>query len=168
MGLLQSIGLANENTQLSVGSRAPQISAFDDQGAKVDLDDVFAKGFTLIYFYPKALTPVCTSQACEFRDRTKVLQEKEIRIFGVSRDRPENLRRFKEKHQLNFPLLSDQDGRLCKAFGVPIIFSVSLRQSFLIHQGVVVWRDLHPRVGEQVNAILAVVENLKAVASAKE
>ena len=168
MSLLQSIGLANENTQLAVGARAPQISAIDDQGTKVDLEDVFSKGFTLIYFYPKALTPVCTSQACEFRDHLKVLQEKEIRVFGVSRDRPENLRRFKEKHQINFPMLSDQDGRLCKAFGVPIIFSVSLRQSFLIHQGTVVWRDFHPRVGEQVDALLAVVENLKAVTLPKE
>ena len=165
MGLLQSFGLSNENAQLAIGARAPQISAIDDQGTRVDLDEVYSHGLTLIYFYPKAFTPVCTSQACEFRDREKQLREKEIRIYGVSRDKPENLRRFKEKHGLTFPMLSDADGRLSKAFGVPVIFSVSLRQTFLIRQGIVVWRDLHPKVGEQMEAILAVLENFKPAAA---
>jgi thioredoxin-dependent peroxiredoxin len=73
---------------------------------------------TVLYFYPKDDTPGCTKEACAFRDRMEDYERTGIRVYGVSLDSPESHRRFREKHVLNFPLLTDEGGEAAKALGV--------------------------------------------------
>ncbi len=73
---------------------------------------------TVLYFYPKDDTPGCTKEACAFRDRMGDYGEAGIQVYGVSLDSPESHRRFREKYNLNFPLLTDKNGRAAEALGV--------------------------------------------------
>ena len=73
---------------------------------------------TVLYFYPKDDTPGCTKEACAFRDRMEDYAEADIRVYGVSLDSPESHREFRAKYNLNFPLLTDEDGRASEALGV--------------------------------------------------
>ena len=113
------------------------------------LADFYHDGFTLVYFYPKADTPGCTAQACSLRDDFADLQERGVRVIGVSADSPEAQLRFKEKYHLPFMLLADQDRAVAKAFGVPLMLGMTRRQSFLIKDGRIVWRDLSASTREQ-------------------
>lgn len=102
---------------LKVGDKAPQFTLTADDDSEVSLSDF--KGKTVIlYFYPKDLTPGCTQQACDFRDEMARFKRKKTVILGVSRDSVVKHQTFKEKHDLNFPLLSDEDGKVCNAYGV--------------------------------------------------
>jgi len=71
----------------------------------------------VVYFYPAALTPGCTTQACDFRDNLSVLGTAGLAVVGISPDLPDKLRKFREKHELTFPLLSDADHRVLTAYG---------------------------------------------------
>ncbi len=73
---------------------------------------------TVLYFYPKDDTPGCTKEACAFRDRMADYEGAGIRVYGVSLDSPESHRRFREKHDLNFPLLTDEGGTAAETLGV--------------------------------------------------
>jgi thioredoxin-dependent peroxiredoxin len=73
---------------------------------------------TVLYFYPRDDTPGCTKEACAFRDRMDDYAEADIRVYGVSLDSPESHREFRAKYNLNFPLLTDEDGRASEALGV--------------------------------------------------
>ena len=124
---------------LPVGSPAPDLTALDQNGASVVLKDIFAKGPTLVYFYPKADTPGCTKQACSIRDDWEPLKAKGIQVLGVSGDEPASQKKFEQKYNLPFTLLSDPEGKLAAAFGVPFLNKISKRMSFLIKDGKVVW-----------------------------
>lgn len=103
--------------ELKVGSKAPPFTLISDSGEKVSLKDF--KGQTVIlYFYPKDMTPGCTQEACDFRDNMHRLKKLDAVVLGVSKDSPERHRKFKEKEKLSFTLLSDEDGDVCKAYGV--------------------------------------------------
>src|SRR3954468_13722734 len=102
---------------LKIGDRAPSFSALTELGEKVSLKDL--KGKTVIlYFYPKDLTPGCTQEACDFRDSFARLKKAGALVYGVSKDSVESHRKFIGKHELNFPLLSDSEGKVCEAYGV--------------------------------------------------
>jgi peroxiredoxin Q/BCP len=124
---------------LAVGSPAPELTALDQNGVSVVLKDFFAKGPTLVYFYPKADTPGCTKQACSLRDDWEPLKAKGIQVLGVSGDEPAAQKKFEQKYNLPFTLLSDPEGKLAAAFGVPFLNKISKRMSFLIKDGKVVW-----------------------------
>lgn len=138
MSLLSILGLAAKAEPLAVGADAPKISAPDQDGKTVNFADVYAKGPTLVYFYPKADTPGCTKQGCSLRDSWADLQGKGIQVLGVSTDKPESQKKFKEKYNFPFPLIADHEKKVAEAFGVPTMV-VSARQSFLIKDGKVVW-----------------------------
>ncbi|MBJ7392670.1 MAG: peroxiredoxin, partial [Chthoniobacterales bacterium] len=95
---LLGLSLCAKAAPLAVGAPAPDVSAVDQNGAPVVLKDVFAKGPTLVYFYPKADTPGCTKQACSLRDDWAALQAKGIQVLGVSGDKPEAQKKFEEKY----------------------------------------------------------------------
>lgn len=102
---------------LKVGDSAPQFTLRDQDGEEVSLSDYQGQR-VLIYFYPKAMTPGCTVQACGLRDNMDTLAAKGVEVLGVSTDKPEKLASFVEKEMLNFILLSDEDHKVSEAFGV--------------------------------------------------
>jgi peroxiredoxin Q/BCP len=104
-------------TPLKAGDTAPKFSLPDQDGETVSLTD-FQGQKVLVYFYPKAMTPGCTVQACGLRDNMEELQKNGVEVLGISTDKPEKLSKFAEKELLNFTLLSDIDHQVAEEFGV--------------------------------------------------
>jgi len=104
---------------LSVGDRAPQFKAPADDGSSWDISKFLGKNYIVVYFYPAAMTGGCTKQACSYRDHRDDLQAEGIVVVGISGDKVENLKLFKQAENLNFTLLSDEKGEIAKMFGVP-------------------------------------------------
>ncbi|WP_209560442.1 thioredoxin-dependent thiol peroxidase [Frigoribacterium sp. PvP032] len=104
------------STKLAKGAAAPSFTLDDESGAPVSLSD-FAGRKVIVYFYPAASTPGCTTQACDFRDNINSLAGSGYQVLGVSKDAPEALRRFKDEQGLNFPLLSDPELTVHQQYG---------------------------------------------------
>ncbi len=102
--------------RLEAGQAAPPFTAVDQNGTTRSLSE-FADGKLVMYFYPKAFTPGCTTESCDFRDRHDVLADRGYSILGVSPDTPEKLAEFKEKYDLPFDLLSDPEHEVATAYG---------------------------------------------------
>lgn len=105
-----------KNSPLSVGDPAPNFTLPDDKGNSVRLKD-FRGRRLVVYFYPAALTPGCTKQACDFRDNLRALDRAGLDVVGISPDKPEKLAKFRKEHKLNFPLLSDPEREVLTAYG---------------------------------------------------
>ena len=105
------------NLRLEPGTAAPDFSLPDQDGDKVSLSDLRGQK-TILYFYPAAMTPGCTTQACDFRDSIASLQGAGYRVVGISRDEPSKLAEFRERDGLTFSLLSDPDHAVHAAYGV--------------------------------------------------
>ncbi|MGN8027849.1 thioredoxin-dependent thiol peroxidase [Microbacterium sp. 22242] len=130
--------------RLEPGTPAPDFALQDQDGATVSLQDLRGRKVVL-YFYPAAMTPGCTTEACDFRDSLSSLQGAGYAVVGVSRDEPAKLKQFAERDGLTFPLLSDPDLAVHQAYGVwgekknygKVIQGV-IRSTFIIdEQGVV-------------------------------
>ncbi len=104
-------------TQLAIGDRAPAFTLLDQQGAKVKLSE-FRGRKVIVYFYPKADTPGCTTQSCELRDHRKELTKLGAEVLGISPDAPAKQAKFDAKYDLGFPLLADEDHTVAEKFGV--------------------------------------------------
>jgi peroxiredoxin Q/BCP len=154
MSFLDWLGVTAAGKPLEVGDAAPEVVSRDEQGRNVRLADLYREGLVLVYFYPKADTPGCTAEACSLRDDFAALSDWGVRVVGVSADGPAAQMRFKEKHRLPFMLLADHDRVVARAFGVRLMLGMPHRQSFLIRDGRVVWRDLHASTGEQARDVL--------------
>lgn len=103
-------------TKLAPGDKAPNFSLLDDHGDKVSLSSL--KGSKVVlYAYPAAMTPGCTTQACDFRDSLDSLAAAGIKVLGISPDKPEKLAKFRDRDNLTFPLLSDPDKRVLTEYG---------------------------------------------------
>lgn len=102
---------------LKTGDIAPEFTLLDQNNESVSLSQFRGKR-VLVYFYPKALTPGCTTQACGLRDSKSELDELNVVVLGISPDLPKKLAQFVEKKSLNFTLLSDPDHKVAEAFGV--------------------------------------------------
>jgi len=102
---------------LKEGTKAPAFKLLGDDGETYELKNLKGKK-VILYFYPKDLTPGCTQQACDFRDEAASFKKKKTVVLGVSKDPIKLHTKFRETHQLNFPLLSDEDGKVCEAYGV--------------------------------------------------
>ncbi len=129
---------------LETGDRAPQFSLIDDAGDTRSLDD-FRGEKLVVFFYPKAMTPGCTTEACDFRDRADALLAAGYAVVGVSPDPVSRLVTFKEKESLNYPLLSDPDHEVATAFGAWGMkknygreYEGLIRSTFVIDEGGVV------------------------------
>ena len=105
-----------ENVRLEPGDAAPDFTATDDQGQTVSLSD-YAGSTLVLYVYPAAMTPGCTTQACDFRDSLEALSAAGVKVVGISPDKPEKLAKFRERDGLTFPLLSDPDHQILEAYG---------------------------------------------------
>ncbi len=100
-----------------VGNLAPKFTLLNQQGVEVTLTD-YKKSWVVIYFYPKAMTPGCTVQACGIKGKMKDFKKKNIVVLGISPDEPRRLIKFIEKELLNFDLLSDADHSVAEKYGV--------------------------------------------------
>jgi len=105
--------------KVEVGDRAPDFSATISDGRKLCLSDYLGKRALVLFFYPKDGTPMCTQEACAFRDSYEQFIHAGADVIGVSSDSEERHSAFAQQHRLSFPLVSDVDGLLRKAFAVP-------------------------------------------------
>ncbi len=103
-------------TQLKAGDPAPDFTLPDAEGNPVSLKD-FRGQRVVVYFYPAAMTPGCTTQACDFRDSLAALNGAGVAVLGISPDPVDKLAEFREKESLTFPLLSDVDKQVLNAYG---------------------------------------------------
>ncbi len=151
---------AGENRPpLKIGDPAPAFQLRDDEGKWRSLEEFRGKKVVL-YFYPKNDTPGCTKEACNFRDNYELYRKHDIEVIGISYDSPESHRRFKEKYQLPFILLSDSHKQVAKAYGAyggVMKFFMPRRMTFLIdEEGNIV------HVFEKVDVSTHALEVLKA------
>ncbi len=103
---------------MKTGDLAPDFSAVDQHGTTVSLDELLAEGPIVLFFYPKAFTPGCTAEACHFRDMVAEFAGIGARPIGISADTQEKQAAFDAEHALGYPVLSDPDKSIAKAFGV--------------------------------------------------
>ncbi len=108
--------MTDTSARLSAGTAAPEFTLDDSVGTAVTLAD-HAGQKVIIYFYPAASTPGCTTEACDFRDNLNSLKSAGYQVLGVSKDGAEALQKFRTEQNLNFPLLSDPDLEVHKAYG---------------------------------------------------
>lgn len=127
--------------RLITGQQAPDFNLPNQSGEMVQLSTLLKQSRVLVYFYPKAMTPGCTVQACGLRDSKAQLADLNVQVVGISIDAPERLAKFEQKQQLNFTLLGDEDHKTAEAFGVwgekkfmGKIYDGIHRISFLIEQ----------------------------------
>lgn len=105
-----------QQKRLAVGDQAPDFTLSDDTGKQVSLSD-FRGRSVVVYFYPNAGTPGCTTQACDFRDNLAELNDAGYEVLGISPDKPEKLAKFRAAQGLTFPLLSDPDRTVLNEYG---------------------------------------------------
>ena len=146
---------------LAVGAPAPDVSSVDQNGKAVNFKDVYAKGPTLVYFYPKADTGGCTKQGCSIRDSWGDLQKAGIQVLGVSVDSVDAQKKFADKNQFPFQLIADTDGKVAAAFQVDMRGKVTSRQSFLIKDGKIAWNMLKATTETHAKDVLAAYDGLK-------
>ena len=132
------------------GQRLPDVEFVDESGEKLAARDLNGHK-TVLYFYPKDDTPGCTKEACAFRDRMDDYAGAGIRVYGVSLDSPESHRRFREKHNLNFPLLTDESGRASEELGVLGDRGYANRTTFLLDSNGEIAR-VYPEVSPETHA----------------
>ena len=106
-------------SSVAVGDTAPKFTAILQDGTTFESSALLGKKSLVLFFYPKDNTPVCTQQACAFRDAYEQFMAADVEVVGVSSDSPASHQKFAAKHKLPFPIISDRDGALRKLFGVP-------------------------------------------------
>lgn len=129
-----------DSTRLEAGDTAPDFTLTDQDGATVSLSDYRGKE-VVVYFYPAAMTPGCTTQACDFRDDLGSFKSAGYHVLGLSKDAPAKLKEFQAHDAVNFPLLSDEDLTVHNAYGTwgeknlygKIVTGV-LRSTFVINE----------------------------------
>jgi peroxiredoxin Q/BCP len=148
---------------LGPGDRAPAIEGKDHDGNPVSLEALRARGPVVVFFYPKDFTPVCTREACAFEEAYGPLEHRGVTVIGVSADDDESHRRFAKRHGLSFPLISDPDRALARAFGAlhPLGLGAK-RATFVIDQGGIVRAAIHSelRANKHVKEAIAALERL--------
>lgn len=120
---------------LSLGAYAPDFTLPSTSAKKISLSKDLAGKAVILYFYPKDFTGVCTAEACEFRDQFGAFRELDVPVFGISRDDIATHEKFKKAHRLPFELLSDESGKVCKAYDalIPLI-KMPKRVTYLLDQ----------------------------------
>jgi thioredoxin-dependent peroxiredoxin len=126
---------------LNIGDLAPDFSLRNQRGDLVSLQDFLGKKNVVLYFYPKASTPGCTTQACGIRDHQSDFDKLDTIVLGVSPDEPPKLQKFIDKYTLSFDLLADADHKVAERYGVWGLkkfmgreFMGILRTSFIINK----------------------------------
>lgn len=158
-------------TALKTGNRAPDFTLPRDGGDSLSLSDLKGQPVVL-YFYPKDDTPGCTQESCDFRDNLTAFKRLKAQVIGISKDSVKKHDKFKEKYDLSFPLLSDEEGGVCEQYGVWVEKSMYgkkymgiERSTFLIDaDGKIaqIWRKVS--VTDHVSEVLQALKTLKKAA----
>jgi peroxiredoxin Q/BCP len=150
---------------LKAGDKAPIVSGSDQDGKTWKLADDLGKKIVLIYFYPHDDTPVCTTEACGFRDNLADLKAANVEVIGVSFNTAARHKEFISKYHLNFPLLADTDGKIADAFGVRFpARNMAHRASFLIGlDGKIIHVTTAPDAEPHLSEMKAELAKLKTV-----
>lgn len=151
---------------LKQGQNAPHFSLLNQHNEMISLSDFKGKK-VLVYFYPKALTPGCTTQACGLRDVKAELEALNTVVVGISPDAPKKLANFEDKKALNFTLLSDEDHQVAEQFGVwgekkfmGRVYDGVHRISFLVDENGVIERVFDKfKTGEHADVVLDYLKN---------
>ncbi|MFD2886840.1 peroxiredoxin [Chitinophaga cymbidii] len=130
---------ASAKSQVANGTKVPDFELKDQDGRNFKLSDALAKGPVVVYFYPKDDTPGCTKEACSFRDSFEQFKDEGVQVVGISADDVASHKKFAEKYKLPFTLLSDEDNKVRKLFGVPKTMMMPGRVTYVLDKnGVVV------------------------------
>lgn len=165
MSTTSSTNSSSTTPRLTEGDQAPDFSLLNHEGTAVQLADYMDKD-VLVYFYPKANTPGCTKEACDFRDNLTELKRLDIQVLGISPDTPEQLRKFADEHELGFPLLSDPEKKVMRRWGAfgkkknygKVVQSV-IRSTFLLRNGTIILAKYNVRATGHVQRIMREIEN---------
>jgi len=115
--------------ELKIGDKAPNFDLPSDQGGSVNLAALRGQGRAVVlYFYPKDDTPGCIIEGCAFRDRQALFAKAGAVVLGISSDAIESHQRFSAKYRLNFPLLADVGGKVCRAYGAQRLWGLVRRR----------------------------------------
>lgn len=135
------------------GNKIPDFDAVLDDGSSVRFYDLLAEGPVVLFFYPKAFTPGCTAESCNFRDLAAEFTELGAQRIGVSRDSVETQSRFRSQHGLDFPLIADADGSVAQIFGAKRMGPLpSKRQTFVIDTDATLLGVISSELNMQVHA----------------
>lgn len=161
MSLLPFFGDAAE--KLAVGASIPDVTCNDQDGNAVSLAKEGAKGYLLVYFYPKAKTGGCTKQGCSLRDNWSELQKAGVNVLGVSTDDEKLQKEFKEEQKFPFRLLADKEKKaVTEAFGVKHFTKlIASRSAFLFKDGKCVYADHEGHTDKQAELILEFINSIK-------
>jgi thioredoxin-dependent peroxiredoxin len=116
--------LRRDKDKVKVGSVAPDFTLPSQAGEMVSLKDFSGRKPVVLFFYPKDDSPGCTKEVCAFRDNFEEFSKLDVQVIGISSDSVESHRRFAAKHDLSFPLLSDEGGNIRRLYGVPKTFGL--------------------------------------------
>lgn len=148
-------------------SKAPAFTLMDQNGDLVSLSD-YDNQTIVLYFYPKDDTPGCTTQACSYRDHKEEFDKRNVEVIGVSKDDVKSHVRFKEKYNLNFPILSDPDTNVVQRYGVwqeknrfGNKYMGIVRTTFIIRNGIIeeIFENVDPKT--DVDLVLKAIDGLK-------
>lgn len=133
--LFSNLGFAD----VKIGAAAPQFELKNQDGKIFKLADRKGKDFTVLFFYPKAGTPGCTTQACAFRDSIKVIRDQGADVYGISADDVAAEKKFHDEHKMTFDLLSDLDDKVINLYGVKMAdANMAKRQTFILDKDLIV------------------------------
>jgi thioredoxin-dependent peroxiredoxin len=118
------MGIRRTKDKVKVGSVAPDFTLPSQAGEMVSLKDFSGRKPVVLFFYPKDDSPGCTKEVCAFRDNFEEFSKLDVQVIGISSDSVESHRRFAAKHDLSFPLLSDEGGNIRRLYGVPKTFGL--------------------------------------------
>lgn len=147
--------------RLAVGAPLPAVVCNDQDGRPVNVAEYGAKGYLLVYFYPKANTPGCTKQGCSLRDNWSGLQKLGVKVLGVSTDSEASQKSFKESQGFQFPLLADQNKKVVTAFKVSSMMGFASRSAYLFKDGVCIMADYEGHTGDQAQQVIDFLQGKK-------
>lgn len=153
--------------EFKIGSKLPPFKTVDAYGNVIADNDLKGK-FSVIFFYPKDNTPLCTKEACDFRDHLEEFTNKDVSLYGISPDSTLVHQKFIKKHGLNFTLLVDEDRSLAHAFGVckeKNLFGIKRlsiqRSTFIVDKtGTIIWMEEKVKVLGHVERVLSALQIL--------
>ena len=154
---------------INVGDKAPDFIAVTDNGNAFRLSENFGS-WIVLYFYPKDNTPGCTKEACSFRDNMDRITSYNAKVYGISFDSTNSHTNFKEKHSLNFPLLSDPDKEIAtkyEVFGEKTMFGKTIlglkRSTFIIDpEGIIRWAKRSVKVDGHTDEVISKLQQLQS------